>query len=152
RDGRPCATRRSSRYYSSCFPLKSSAKYCAIRRRPTTFYGTTTFRLMSRTLHGHTISGRRREARTTLGAGAEKRRPPRWTLAVVARTAIGRYASGSDPPNLSKGFRRPLATRPEILRRNRAGRGASSAAGVPPGYRPDIARAPIWGAATTVPC
>src|SRR4029077_19125705 len=27
-------------------------------------------------------------------AGAEKRRPPRWTLAVVARTAIGRYAVG----------------------------------------------------------
>jgi signal transduction histidine kinase len=76
-------------------------------------------------------------------AGAEKRRPPRWTLAVVARTAIGRYASGSDPPNLSKGFRRPLPTRREILRRNRAGRGASSAAGVPPGYRPDTARAPI---------
>ena len=74
-------------------------------------------------------------------AGAEKRRPPRWTLAVVARTAIGRY--GSDPPNLSKGFHRPLPTRREILRRNRAGRGASSAAGVPPGYRPDTAPAPI---------
>ena len=48
-------------------------------------------------------------------AGAKKRRSPRWTLAVVARTAIGQYASGWDPANLSKGFRRPLPTRREIL-------------------------------------
>ena len=54
-----CATRRSSRYCSSCFPLKSSARYCAIRRRPTTFCAMTMFRPISRIPHGHTISGRR---------------------------------------------------------------------------------------------
>src|SRR4030095_6726981 len=40
-------------------------------------------------------------------------------------------------------MRPAVSTRREILRRNRAGRGASSAAGVPPGYRPDTAPAPI---------